>query len=206
MTTTEDSDSTRGRESKVARLIEEYELQGIGAELEALWTDDDPENRMSLRALADLFNKQLLQSAMERAGNQPLDGEVDNVYRLLNDESTSRADQTRTRRQLERDGLDVAALEEDFVSYQSIRTYLTKHRDADYDRSTNRTDSVSESIQRLQSRVQNVTGSKLRRLKNAGEISLGSFRVLVDIRIVCEDCGVQKDLTTLLDGGGCECG
>jgi len=34
----ESTASSRGRRSKVARLIEEYDLQGLGAELEQFWT------------------------------------------------------------------------------------------------------------------------------------------------------------------------
>jgi hypothetical protein len=67
--------------SKVARLIEEYELGGIGEEFERRWTRE--EDRSSLRDLADEFNRRLLRAALERTGDAPLDGEVDNLYRLL---------------------------------------------------------------------------------------------------------------------------
>ena len=41
--------------SKVARLIKKYDLQGLGAELEQLWTAD--EDRKSLRELASYFDQ-----------------------------------------------------------------------------------------------------------------------------------------------------
>ena len=203
--TDDDSETTPGRRSKVKRLIEEYELRGLGAELERSWTDDDSENRRSLRELADLFNRRVLERAMADAGLQPLDGEVENVYRLLTDDDVTGADRTRTRRRLEREGIDVDELTDDFVSYQSIRTYLTEHRDASYSGTTESPESVKGTIQRLRSRTADVSETKLSRLANRGEIAPDDFRVMVDVRAVCERCGAQKDVTALIDDGGCDC-
>ena len=46
------SNGTQGRGTKVARLIDEYDLSGMGARLEAAWTGASGE-RTSLRDLAD---------------------------------------------------------------------------------------------------------------------------------------------------------
>jgi len=197
--------SSRGRSSKVARLIDQYGLQGIGPQLEELWTTDDPDRRRSLRSLADFFNRQLLKQELERTDMQTLDGEVENTYRLLTDESVSRANQTRVRRQLEREGIDVDQLQGDFVSYQSIRTYLTKYRNATYDNDTDPVTSTTEMIQRLQSRVSNVVETKIAALKDSGAVSLDEFQVIVDIRVICENCGAQKDVISFLSDKKCDC-
>ncbi len=197
------SASGRGRRSKVVRLIEEYNLEELGAELERLWTAE--ENRRSLRQLATYFNQQLLQRALEDADVRPLGGEVENIYRLLTDDSSG-ADGTRIRRRLERDGLDVEALEDDFVTYQAIRTYLKKHRGAEY--TPDETDPLERettNIQQLRGRVDSVTEGKLEQLRSAGHLELGEFRTLVDIRVVCEDCNTQFDAVELLERGGCNC-
>lgn len=203
--TDDEAETTQGRSSKVKRLIEKYELQGLGSELERSWTDDDSENRRSLRELADVFNRRVLESAMADAGLQPLDGEVENVYRLLTDDDVTGADRTRTRRRLEREGIDVDELTDDFVSYQSIRTYLTKYRDASYSGTTESAESVKQTVQRLRSRTAEVSETKLSRLAKRGEMEPDEFRVIVDVRAVCERCGAQKDVTALLDDGGCDC-
>jgi hypothetical protein len=104
---------------KVSRLIDEYDLDGIGEEMERLWTDDE---HASLRSLADLFNRRLLASAASDAGMQPLDGEVENLHRLLTDENEPAVKRTEAVRKLEREAVDVDALRSDFDSYQSIRT------------------------------------------------------------------------------------
>jgi len=195
--------SGRGRRSKVVRLIEEYGLDSIGDELERRWTAD--EDRQSLRQLATYFNQRLLERALERVDVRPLDGEVENTYRLLTDDARN-TDRTRIRRRLERDGLDVEALESDFVTYQAIRTYLRKHRGAEY--TPDETDPIERevtNVQQLRGRVDTVTEGKLEQLRSGGHLDVGSFRTLVDVRVVCEDCNTQFDVVDLLERGRCEC-
>lgn len=196
--------SGRGRRSKVARLISRYELQELGEKLEQLWTAE--EGRRSLRDLAAYFNRQLLQRRLKEENVQLLDGEPANVYRLLTDDEVSSAERTRVRRRLEREGIDVDALLSDFVSYQAIRTYLTEYRDAEYTPSeADRRERETENIQRMRGRTVSVTEGKLEQLRKHDEISLGEFRTLVDVQIVCEDCNSQYDVFELLDRGGCDC-
>jgi len=190
--------------SKVASLIEVHDLKGLGAEMEARWTAD--EDRMSLRALAAYFNQEVLQTRLDAAGIDMLDGELENIYRLLTDDDVSAAERTRVRRRLHRDGLDVEAVKDDFVTYQAIRTYLTEYRDAEYVREDR--DPIErevENVERLRGRVDTVTSGKLEQLRQRGDLSLGSFRTVVDVKVVCEDCHSQYDVLDLLDRGGCDC-
>lgn len=196
--------SSRGRRSKVARLIEEYELEGLGAEMERLWTDD--EDRRSLRDLATRFNQELLARALEESGVQQLDGELENTYRLLTDDDVGGADRTRVRRRLEREGVDLDALLEDFVTYQAVRTYLKKHREAEYAPvETDPIERETTNLQRLRGRIDTVTEGKLEQLREDDEITLGEFRTIVDVRVICEDCGGQFEVVDLLADGGCDC-
>lgn len=200
-----ENQNTSGRRTKVVRLIDEYGLDSIGAELEQRWTTDG-DDRMSLRALADYFNRQLLATAMADADMQPLSGEVENVYRLLTDDDVGGADRTRTRRRLEREGVDVETVERDFVTYQAIRTYLKEHRGAEHTTDDRpRIDVEAENIQRLRGRTVTVTAGKLEQLANGDQVVLGDFRVFVDVNVLCEDCEAQYDVDTLLERGGCEC-
>lgn len=200
-----DTRESAGRPVKVARLIDEYDLSGVGANLERLWTADEPE-RKSLRELADVFNQRLVERTMAEAEMQTINGEVENVYRLLTDEAVSEGDRTRVRRRLEHEGVDVEALTSDFVSYQAIRTYLTDYRGAEYSVSEkDRIKRTTQNIQQLRSRLETVTESKLERLRNAGHISLGEFRILVDSSVICEECGTQLSVEELLDEKQCNC-
>lgn len=68
---TEIKNQSSGRRTKVARLIEEYDLGEIGVELERRWTAEGDE-RISLRFLSTHFNQQLLKTRMNEAGVQSL--------------------------------------------------------------------------------------------------------------------------------------
>lgn len=56
------------RRLKLVRLIDECDLEGLGAELERRWTAAADE-RSSLRDLAEYVNRQLLRVAMNRGGD-----------------------------------------------------------------------------------------------------------------------------------------
>jgi hypothetical protein len=196
--------SGRGRPSKVVRLLEEYGLSELGAELEERWTAD--EDRDSLRELAAYFNQQLLERSLEEAGVEMFDGETENLYRLLTSDDVNPAERTRVRRRLERDGIDIDVLESDFVTYQAIRTYLQKYRDADYNADkTDPLDRERVNFQKLRGRTAAVTENKLEQLRGSGHVTLDEFRTLVNIQVVCEGCNTQMGVQELLEDGGCEC-
>lgn len=190
--------------SKVGRLIEEYELDGVGLELETRWTRQD--DRWSLRDLADWFNQQLLKQAMASAGVQPVDGEVANNYRVLADDAVSEGDRIQLRRRLEGAGIDVDALLDDFVTYQAIRSYLKDIRNVTYDHeSATTTESVRERVDRLVGRTESVVDGQIAQLRSNGDLPIDDFRVLVDVQVYCEGCNTQYKIATLLEDGGCDC-
>jgi len=192
--------------SKVGRLIQEYGIDGLGEDLEEYWTGER-EEQFSLRELASYFNRQLLRRAMEEAGLNPIENEVESTYRLLTDDDVSEGVRIQRERRLERDGVDVEALESDFVSHQAVHTYLTKYRGAshDTDEETDQVGKSIETIQRLESRTEAVSENTVERLANSGELQIGDFDVLVDVRVLCQDCGTTHEIVDLLERGGCDC-
>jgi hypothetical protein len=193
--------------SKIARVIHHYDLDGLGDELIDYWTREDHEQR-SLRELADYVNTNLLRTTMDSAGMSTLDGEITNTYRLLTADDVSTGVRTQLETTLERNGIDPEQLHEDFVSHQAIHTYLTQYRGVQRHSETSeqsRLDKTETTIQRLKSRLVAVAEKRLRSLRDADTITLGTFSVLVDIRVVCEDCGAHVDIPTLLGEGGCNC-
>lgn len=203
----ENSDEETHQRSKVVRIIEEYELTGMEEELVALWTGAEGE-RHSLRDLAEYVNQELLRTAMENEGMTPLDGEVENTYRLLTDDDTTAGTRIEAESALEREGIDVDKISRDFVSHQAIHTYLTKYRDVEGPNTASDSDKregTVETITRLQNRLVAVAENSLLSLRKTGRIALGEFSVLVDVRVFCEDCGTQTPITELLENGGCEC-
>lgn len=201
-----DDTETDGRRSKVQRVIDEYELNGFGDELERAWTAPDPDERESLRDLAMRFNEQVLEAALRDAGDTVLEGEIENMYHLLTDESVSSGVRKRAERRLKRQGIDVDTIRSDFVSYQAIRTYLKEYRGAEQGTAdVDRRQKTVETVQRLRSRLVTVAEDRLQSLQSAGEVSPGEFRVILDLRVVCQDCGTRQSFTDLIEEGGCEC-
>lgn len=198
---------TSGQQSKVARVIYDYGLDGIGAELERRWTRN--ENRSSLRDLAAFFNRQMLESAIDSSDLNPLDGEVDNIYRLLTNDDVTSGSRRETRTRLERAGIDVESLDEDFVSYQAIRTYLREYRDVESPTESRSPESYREAkrktVQQLIGRLRTVATEALTELLAADHLVLGDFDVVVTVRVHCTDCGTRMALADLLERGGCEC-
>lgn len=206
---TERTDESRDyNQSKVARVIEEYDLNGLGETLENRWTSTNGE-RVSLRELADLFNRRVLHSALKDVGANPLDGEVKNTYRLLTDDDISAGVRTRAKASLQQDGIDIERLLEDFVSHQAVHTYLTQYREVEQPSRAqspeHQIEKGLETIQRLKSRLQAVTEKTLRTFSTTNRITLGTFSVIVDVRVFCEDCRTQYDVGELFEQQGCEC-
>jgi hypothetical protein len=193
--------------SKVGRLIDEYNRSGMGDQLIDAWTGEG-DDQQSLRELADYFNRELLRAAMAEAGMTTLDGEVANTYRLLTAEDVSTGVRTQAETTLDRNGINPQQLQQDFVSHQAIHTYLTKHRGVEHPAKRtgpDRIETADDTIQRLGSRLVAVAEKRLGSLRDTGAITLGTFSVLVDVRVVCEDCGTHADVRTLLASGGCDC-
>ena len=201
-----DTGSSSERRGKVKRVIDEYGLDGMGERLARRWRGDDGP-RHSLRELADEFNREVLAAAMEKAELRPLDGEVQNLYRLLTDDEVSGGQRAQAEVKLERNEIDPDDLTRDFVSHQAIHTYLTKHRGVELpeDDGEDRSRRKAETIQRTRGRLQSVTESALEALLTDEELVLGDFDVLVPVQVYCEDCDRQFDVADLLERGGCDC-
>jgi len=131
---------------------------------------------------------------------------VTNLYRLLSEDDVTAGMRVEAEATLEHHGIDPETIRTEFVSHQAIHTYLTEFRGASKERSVDdRVKSVRTTIQRLQSRLVAVAENNLQQLRNTGELSLGEFTVILDVQVLCEDCGESYAITDLLDRGGCDC-
>lgn len=196
--------SSTGR-YKVQRIINRYGLDGMGQQLEDRWLGNNGEAE-SLRDLADELNLKILQSAVEAVGQVMITSELETMYEVLMGDSSSSADRTKVRRDLERAGIDVDRLENDFVTHQAIYTYLTKGRGVSKETETrDPIESSQETINRLRSRTELVTESEIERLSSRSAISIGTFDTLVTITVACQDCGTHLDVSTLLSEQSCQC-
>jgi hypothetical protein len=191
---------------KVGQVVAEYGLAELHRELPDRWLGDGREAQ-SLRDLAADVNTAVLRAAMQSAGLQPLDGEVENAYRLLTGDDVSSGMRTAKRNELARDGVDVDAVEADFVTHQAVHTYLTEALDVskrDQD-DVDPVDKHAERVNRLRSRTEAVAADSLDSLADDGAIEVGDPDVSVTIQVYCDQCNRQHSLSSLLTAGGCDC-
>ncbi|SFH58502.1 hypothetical protein SAMN04488066_11071 [Halorubrum aquaticum] len=199
------NDAGSGATNKVERKIDEYDLDGLGDELEAAWTGENGD-RTSLRSLADEFNRAVLEAAVREADGSATGSEVESVHRTLTDDDVPRSEALRTRRDLERRGVDVDAVLDDFVSHQTVHTYLTADRNVrPPEGNENRLEERRETIERLAGRTEAVSESAVDALVDAGELSDRPYEVFVDVRVTCGACGADYRVGELLQRGGCGC-
>ena len=189
--------------TKVARVIQKYDLDGMGASLEAAWTGEAGE-RTSLRDLADEFNEAVLEAALREESVSSVNVDVSSTYAALRGDSDSSA--TRSRRRLEREGIDVDKLTGDFVTHQAIHTYLTQEREASLPAADDdMVDRKAETIEKLQGRTSVVAESAISSLANTDKLDKDNYDVLVDVRAVCQNCGSDMAVGELIRRVGCGC-
>jgi hypothetical protein len=194
------------RKYKVGDVLATYELADLHDRLPDLWLGESGEE-VSLRDLADRINVAIVRAALERAGEDPLDGEAENVYRLLHGDDVSAGVQIQQENRLERTGIDVDTLKSGFVTHQAVHTYLTKGLDISKE-SSDQTDPIEKHetrIERLRNRLDAVVEQSLADLRKAGELSTGDVDATISIQVYCEDCGTQYELRELLQNGVCNC-
>lgn len=194
-----------GPEPKVQRVIREYGLEDLAETLAARWRGDDGPRR-SLRTLAGDLNRAVLEAAMREAGMRPLDGEVGNLHRLLTGVDVGAAQRTEAETKLERNGINPDELRNDFVSHQSVHTYLRDYRGVSLPESddADRVEATLERVQRTTGRLRSVAEQALGQVAGE-ELTLGETELFVSIEVYCNDCGRQFELEELADRGGCDC-
>ncbi|WP_152031312.1 rod-determining factor RdfA [Natrarchaeobaculum aegyptiacum] len=195
--------SSDSRATKVERVAEKYNLNSIGQDLAEQWTRD--KNRKSLRDLEDYFNKKVLQASLETVDYEVLDGELDNLFRLLTGDVSS-GTRVSVERKLEKEGVDVEGLRKDFVTYQAIRTHLMSTENVEYERDTrNQVEKTRERLNRLQGRTKTVSETELDQLRNSGNVEIGDFSVFVESYVYCDDCKTRISINDFLSQKSCEC-
>ena len=149
----------------------------------------------------------MLESALNDAGVVTLQGELSNTYELLTGDDVTEGARIQARNRLERDGVDVDALLDDFVSHYAIHTYLRDYREVEYPAGDDedQLEKSVETIQRLTSRLTAVTRRNVENLRSTERLDVGPVDVITDVQVVCEDCGRQYDAVELVERGACEC-
>jgi hypothetical protein len=170
--------------------------EDLGDEMARQWASGE----QSLRSLARTFNLAVLRAATERRDVASLEGETENLYRLLTDDDVTSGTRTQARNRLRRHGIDVDRLESDFVSHQTVYNHLTNCLDVeregdDADPAT----AARNRVRSLQSRMEAVTTDAVGRIDGEGH------DVFVEVSVTCPDCGTRYEFGEFVDAEGCDC-
>lgn len=191
-----------GCECKVGRVSDTFGIGETEADLVRQWRQGE----ISIRDCQKMFNKEVLQVAIEGAVTNLLDGEVENLYRLLTSDDVSEGMRTQAHNRLEREGVDADRIVQAFVSHQTVYRHLRDCLGMEQQDSTS--DSIEQAIdriRRLRSRAEAVTNGTLESLQKEEDIYFGDTDILVNINVICNECGTQSDIVTAAQNGGCAC-
>lgn len=199
---------------KVGRSAARYNLDDLDAALQHQRNERDA----SLRDLAEYVNRRILGAAIERAagdvlgGEDPLFGALDDgevvstVFETLTGGDVSAERRARVRTRLEQAGVDVDAVEADYVTHPTVWNHLRGCLDVD----TSSTSTIDRSdatgtVEWARRRCESVVEQTFRRLRSAGVVSVSELDVSVSIRLTCSECEGSYSPLDLLDRGRCEC-
>lgn len=159
----------------------------------------------SLRDLERFVNVELLDRALRDASTDVV-GEVGDVYDVLVGDDGSAGERTELRSRLARGGVDVDALLEAFVSYQTVRSHLGDCLGVETGRErTLDPDDARGTIEWARARSEGIVGRTLDRLARDGGVAAGDLEVSHVIRVSCTRCGVTATVGQFVEGGGCDC-
>ena len=187
---------------KVGRVSSTYGLDTVDERLAEEW-----HGGTSVRNLTETFNRELIETQLTNGPGTKSEWAHAPVYEAIQTDELDEPDAIEIRRELERAGVDVDSLSSDLVSHQTVYRHLTNCLSAtgpDEKTTEERRQQAKDRIYALQQRTTLVTESTIESLQKAGATDIGDPDVLVDVRIVCRDCGRSMDLEQVLTDG-CDC-
>lgn len=185
---------------KIERNIEKYEFDGLNEDLRR-----QRQQGASLRDLAAYINQRILECALT-AANVSVVGDVESIYETLRGDEISVGQRAEMSARLERRGVPIEEVEDDFVSHQTVSEYLNDCLDIDTSqRQPLTTDEAIDTIEWANARGTAVIERTLTRLANAGEVTTADVSVSSTLHVTCEQCGDVYRLYDFLEQGGCDC-
>ncbi|MCW8173611.1 hypothetical protein D8S78_23420 [Natrialba swarupiae] len=159
--------------------------------------------RSGYRQLARWLNVTLLRREMDKVGLSTLGDEAESKYDRLREEGTTSSE---VAAMLEREGIDVERLQDDFVSYGVVRTHLLDCLDAEYEKEES-SEWEREAIEIARNHAKEKIVSAVRSLERKGKLRGGEdITVHVDVDLECESCQTRVPLRRAIYRGElCDC-
>ena len=191
-----------GCNCKVSRARDRYDIDADDATLVADWQDGT-----SVRSLARTFNEALIDARLESVDGSSVAWNRLPIYEAVKTDDLDQSDVIEVRRELEFVGVDPGELESDLISHQTMYRHLKSCLDATASTDAtpeDRREKARDTVYALQRRTTLVTESTIETLQSADVTDIGDPDVLVDVRIICRECGQSMDFETAL-ADGCNC-
>ena len=187
---------------KTGRLLSHYSLHDQEQRLRDEWI-----NGKSVRTLCSELNRAVIREELDAAGANRTTWDISLVTDILRGNGTDEVEQFEVKRELDRNGIKVDEVSSRLVSHQTVYRHLTdclgasKTTEVSPEKRRQRT---IDTVFALQQRLEAVSRSALERLTTSDITDVGSFDILVDIRVVCSKCGRSMDFQTAVHDG-CDC-
>lgn len=185
---------------KVCRVLDERDLDDYDERMLSAWREGP--DRKGYRELARWLNVTLLRREMDEVGLSTLGGEADSKYERLQKDDARAAEMANV---LEREGVDIAGLESDFVSYGVVRTHLRDCLDAEYEPGES-TDWEGDAIDIARERATEKINEAVRSMVNKDTLETNDVAVHLTVELECESCQTRVPLHRALRRGNvCNC-
>lgn len=191
-----------GYHCKVDYIQDKHGLYGLNDRIRRRRKNED----YSLRDLETYINQRVLRSALEEAGMRFLEGQDEDYYRRLTDETVDQIARKEIESHLQEAGVPVDEVREDFVSYQTVRKHLNECLDISTGRSSQPSvEGTRDTIRALQMRTREVVDTSIDRLRKHNLLHVGEVEVVVGVKVRCTDCGRVHQVSELLSDRHCDC-
>jgi hypothetical protein len=187
---------------KLSRKRDSYDIHMDDSTLVTEW-----QNGTSVRSLTRSFNETLIEARGDAVDVTRTEWSRLPIYDILKTDALERSRAIEVQQELERAGVDPETLEDELISHQAMYRHLTSCLDAtasDDSTPDERRKKARDTVYALQQRTTVVTESTVETLQNNGITDIGDPDVLVDVQVICRDCGRSMDFETVL-GEGCSC-
>lgn len=197
---------------KIGRVGKKYQIDDLDDELVRRRNNDGA----SLRTLADYINKRILSAAINDADTGydiddmqwGINDEdiVTTIYNILSNDDIPVEQVVRVKSRLEKSGIDVDTLTNDWVTHPTVRDHFRKCLDINTSRQEAITiDDAIDTIEWARARCSGVIDTTFKRLTKANLVKISNHKVSITIRITCTECGEIYRPTSLIEQRSCSC-
>ncbi|MFD1572039.1 rod-determining factor RdfA [Halorubrum laminariae] len=188
--------SSQTSQHKIERVAQKYNLDGIENELVDNWGSKQSDK--SIRELAAYFNLQVTDAALREAGVILDRDVVKSVAEQLADDPSSITASAFMNRDV-----DLRAVGDDLVTYQSVHNYLCDIRNEEYTEEVRNTAQIINDVRKLRGRVEVVDSQTVSTLIARDDVDSPAPNINIDVTAMCPACNTTTDLLRYLKNGGC---